>query len=138
MAEFDRAGHFFLYPSANALVSPTSADFLQVLKTVTFYNFQAELVAGNRTIIFETVDGDGVSSITTTTLQVLDDICESSQTLDVVFVLDSSSSLGLTHWNAVKNFTAGIVQLLPLSTSSIQFVFDLRCVNFSCPTEWRS
>jgi hypothetical protein len=120
--DFDRSGNFFLYADENAFDYPSASDFLQVLKTFTYYNFQENTSVGHRTITIETVDGEGLSSFSVAMLLVTDRICASFDAIDVVFVLDSSSSWGLSNWNVVKAFTSRVTALLPTSESGIRFV----------------
>ena len=38
-----------------------------------------------------------------------------------MFVLDSSASLGIDNWNAVKSYAASIVDQLPIEENGIRF-----------------
>jgi hypothetical protein len=42
--------------------------------------------------------------------------------VDLIFVLDSSGSLGADNWQIVKQFAADIVSLLTIGTSETRFV----------------
>jgi hypothetical protein len=113
-------GQFILYAAAN--VQPSNDDFLQVIKSVSYYNFHEEVLPGVRTIRFDSVDLNGDLSTTTSAIDVSSDMCQSQQAFDLVLVLDSSSSLGLAAWGDVKAFAINIVSLLTISEHDVRSV----------------
>jgi hypothetical protein len=61
--------------------------------------------------------------------------CVSSAVLDLVFVLDSSGSLGPDGWQQVTQFAASIVGQLPVAMDQTRFVLIFILHNFLCLLE---
>jgi hypothetical protein len=50
------------------------------------------------------------------------ELCDEFSIVDLVFVLDSSGSLGIENWNKIKRLASSVVEVLPISESTIRFV----------------
>jgi collagen type VI alpha len=60
------------------------------------------------------------NDVTTTTV-VTTTLCSSFDPLDLIFVLDSSGSLGEANWLIVQEFAASVVKVLPIGADSIRY-----------------
>ena len=111
------------------LFGGTPAQLLQVLRTTSYYNFNAT-VAGTltRTITFSVLAAGTSTPMTSNTIltvkpeRVLN--CTSLATpVDVIFLIDASgSSSSLYLWKVYQSFVSEIIEKLPVS--SLQY----RCV----------
>jgi hypothetical protein len=61
------------------------------------------------------------TSTTTTTAAPADSQCTGVKYADLVFVLDSSSSLGADNWDLVKQFAANVVSQLTISSTANRY-----------------
>ena len=106
---------------------PSVAEFLQVVKTASYYNFEAIPHAGDvRSIIFEVFDTSERLSTSTTILTVksgeLTTKCTQTETdADVIFFVDSSSASTFGFWKSVQSFLSRSLLDLTVTSRNIRF-----------------
>jgi hypothetical protein len=107
-------------------VNPSQADFLKVLKTLTYYNFQQISATALRQIVITTTTNANVitASVSNLALRITRNLnCTSAaKNVDLVFLLDSSSvSSSLYFWNKIEAFLAEVLKKIPVSSQNIRF-----------------
>ena len=70
------------------------------------------------------------TTATSTTTSTPAPLCSNFTAIDFVLVLDSSGSIGLDNWDAILHFASSFVELVPVGTTSSQFVCSHRPLVF--------
>lgn len=116
-------------PNATSYVlrSSNATQLTQVLRTVSYYNFQDDMGSATRTVLFTTLDSASVTSVSMAVVRLkpaLDIPCATSPTdVDVVFVFDgSSSSSSASFQEASTSFVRSVLSTIPVSSNTVRFV----------------
>ena len=100
----------------------TAAAYATVLNTVSYFDFAVVVSVGPRSVQVTAVGQDTAVS-NTVTLTASGVLCSTALVpTDLVFVLDSSLTVGTSNWAAVKQYAASIVKQLTVSATQTQYV----------------
>ena len=116
--------------SVTPKLSFVTSDWIGIIQSVSYYNFQDDLLDSERLCEFSITLSDGTILKATTFLSLFSTPqapsyraeCETGiDAVDVVMVLDSSSGAGIAGWNYVKALAANIVDSLDIASDKTRF-----------------
>ncbi len=109
--------------------SPSQSDYLKVLRSVSYYNFNGITTASTRQAVFVTTSNGVLSaSVSAIRLQPIRNLNCTNGTrnnVDVVFLLDSSSnSSSPLFWKQMLFFLPEILEKLPVSSNNYRYALS--------------